>query len=225
MHTCSALDNYYKLDAIGFEQSPPVLLMVMCMSEVPPRSIKQSEVVSEIDENDDYILILFSIILVLSVNGHSYHGMRFQIYVSVFYSRCCWEFNLLGKAIFHEVPVKVTDPLDMDGHHPSADCQLCVVAPCSCHHVAYDEEESFIRQTWGLFLDSWHLIWKCCTSKCQDPRSCKHKLFLACCFDDICNEKWNQFSYQWVSFQTVSTNGTLRQRKVWKLNTWINCRY
>ena len=137
-------------------------------------------------------------------NGHSKYEMRSEIYLSVFYSRCCWEFNLLGKAIFHEVPVKVTNPLNMNCDNPSTDCQLRIVTPSCCHHVAYDEEKHLIRQSWGLFLDSWHLIWKCCTSKCQDPRSCKHKLFLAYCFGDICNAMescisvWNQ----WVSFQT-----------------------
>ena len=45
--TCPALHNDHKLDAISFVQSPPVLLMEMCMSEVPPRSIKQPEVVPE----------------------------------------------------------------------------------------------------------------------------------------------------------------------------------
>ena len=43
--TCPALHNDHKLDAICFVQSPPVLLMEMSMSEVPPRSVQKSEVV------------------------------------------------------------------------------------------------------------------------------------------------------------------------------------
>jgi hypothetical protein len=43
--TCPALYNDDKLDAISLVQSPPVLLMEMSMSEVPPRSVQQPEVV------------------------------------------------------------------------------------------------------------------------------------------------------------------------------------
>ena len=36
----------------------------------------------------------------------------------------------------HEVPVEVTDPLDVDGHHAAADGELSVVAARCRHHVA-----------------------------------------------------------------------------------------
>ena len=48
--------------------------------------------------------------------------------------------NLLGDAIFHEVPVQVTDPLDVYGHHPATDGELGVVAPGGPHHVAQLED-------------------------------------------------------------------------------------
>ena len=45
--TCSTLDDDDKLDAVSFEQCSPVLLVVVSVSEVPARSVQQSEVVSE----------------------------------------------------------------------------------------------------------------------------------------------------------------------------------
>ena len=44
--------------------------------------------------------------------------------------------NLLGKAMPHEVPVEVTDPLDVYGYHAAADRELSVVATRCRHHVA-----------------------------------------------------------------------------------------
>ena len=48
--------------------------------------------------------------------------------------------HLLGKAILHEVPVEVTDPLDVYGHHASTDGELGVVPPGRPHHVAQLED-------------------------------------------------------------------------------------
>ena len=44
--TCPALDNDDKLDPISFVQSPPPLLMEMCVSEVITNRVKQAEAVS-----------------------------------------------------------------------------------------------------------------------------------------------------------------------------------
>jgi hypothetical protein len=44
-HTCPALDNDDKLDPISFVQSPPPLLMEMCVAEVITNRVQQSEAV------------------------------------------------------------------------------------------------------------------------------------------------------------------------------------
>ena len=43
--TCNALDDDDELNSISFVQSPPALLVVVSMAEVPTRSVQQSEVV------------------------------------------------------------------------------------------------------------------------------------------------------------------------------------
>ena len=43
--TCPALDNDDKLDPISFVQSPPPLLMEMCVAEVPTNRVQQSKIV------------------------------------------------------------------------------------------------------------------------------------------------------------------------------------
>ena len=42
--------------------------------------------------------------------------------------------------MLHEVPVEVTDPLDVYGHYSSADGELAVVPPSSCDHVTELED-------------------------------------------------------------------------------------
>ena len=44
--------------------------------------------------------------------------------------------NLLWEAMPHEVPVQVTDPLDVYCNHAAADRELSVVATRRRHHVA-----------------------------------------------------------------------------------------
>ena len=62
--------------------------------------------------------------------------------------------NLLGKAILHEVPVKVTDPLDVYGHHASTDGQLGVVSPGRPHHVAQLEDVAHPGVRLGEIVDT-----------------------------------------------------------------------
>ena len=45
----------------------------------------------------------------------------------------------LGETILEEVPVQVTDPLDVDSHHSAAHRQLGVVAPGSRDHVPWPQ--------------------------------------------------------------------------------------
>ena len=47
INTCHSLDDDDKLDAVSFVQCPPTFLVVVSVSEVPARSVQQSEVVSE----------------------------------------------------------------------------------------------------------------------------------------------------------------------------------
>ena len=65
---------------------------------------------------------------------------------------------ILGEAIFHEVPVQVTDPLDVYGHHPSTDGQLGVVAPGGPHHVAQLEDVAEPGVRLREVVDT-HLVW------------------------------------------------------------------
>ena len=44
--------------------------------------------------------------------------------------------DILGKAVPHEVPVQVTDPLDVYGHHAAANRKLSVVTARRRNHVA-----------------------------------------------------------------------------------------
>ena len=67
-HTCPALDNDDKLDPISFVQSPPPLLMEMCVAEVPPNRVKQSEVVPAIMFHDFQALAFKMRICSTSIN-------------------------------------------------------------------------------------------------------------------------------------------------------------
>ena len=43
------------------------------------------------------------------------------------------KYNLLRKTVLHEVKVQITNPLNMNSHHPSTDGQAAIV-PTSCSH-------------------------------------------------------------------------------------------
>lgn len=68
---------------------------------------------------------------------------------------------ILGQAIFHEVPVQVTDPLDVYGHHPPADWELGVVPPGGPDHVPQLEDVAEPGVRLREIVDTnlvWHVV-------------------------------------------------------------------
>ena len=70
----------------------------------------------------------------------------------------------------------------------------------------------FLKVLKTIFVTKDHLVWKYCTSKCQNPRSYKRKLSPAYCCDDSCGRKQTQLMHNIMSFQLLH----LLISEVWK---------
>ena len=55
--------------------------------------------------------------------------------------KCSLSVSLPREAVLIEVEVQVTDPLDVNGHHPASHGQAPVVPARCCHDVALDGRE------------------------------------------------------------------------------------
>ena len=101
-------------------------------------------------------------------------------------------YNLLRKTVLHEVKVQITNPLNMNSHHPSTDGQAAIV-PTSCsHNLTWRWEilKSKISSSWS------YPAWIYCTARCWGQWSCRGRHGLAC----YCGGTFRQNRRIWLSF-------------------------